>query len=94
MNRKSVVIAIIAALILVVGIGAVAAATTPVRDGQNGGGQTAPHNIPMPVVAKTVVAKTVVAKMVVAKMVVAKMAACKPFASNVMLARSTTLIPS
>jgi hypothetical protein len=39
MNRKSVVIAIIAALILVVGIGAVAAATTPVRDGQNGGGQ-------------------------------------------------------
>ena len=41
MNRKSVVIAIIAALILVVGIGAVAAATTPVRDGQNGGGQNA-----------------------------------------------------
>jgi hypothetical protein len=39
MNRKSVVIAIIAALILVVGIGAVAAVTTPVRDGQNGGGQ-------------------------------------------------------
>ena len=41
MNRKSLVIAIIAALILVVGIGAVAAATTPVRDGQNGGGQNA-----------------------------------------------------
>jgi hypothetical protein len=39
MNRKSLVIAIIAVLILVVGIGAVAAATTPVRDGQNGGGQ-------------------------------------------------------
>ena len=39
MNRKSLVIAIIAALILVVGIGAVAAATPPARGGQNGGGQ-------------------------------------------------------
>jgi hypothetical protein len=39
MNRKSLVIAIIAALILVVGIGAVAAATPPTRGGQNGGGQ-------------------------------------------------------
>jgi len=47
MNRKSLVIAIIVALILVVGIGAVAAATPPARDaqntnargGQNGGGQ-------------------------------------------------------
>jgi hypothetical protein len=40
MNRKSLVVAIIAALILVVGIGAVAAATPPTRGGQNGGGQT------------------------------------------------------
>jgi hypothetical protein len=40
MNRKSLVVAIIAALILVVGIGAVAAATPPTRGGQNGNGQT------------------------------------------------------
>jgi hypothetical protein len=41
MNRKSLVIAIIATLLLAVGIGAVAAATHHDRGGQNGGGQNA-----------------------------------------------------
>jgi len=39
MNRKSLVIALIATLILAIGIGSVAAATPPARGGQNGGGQ-------------------------------------------------------